>query len=149
MHTLTYDDSSVTLNTGFVQSRRIKGSKTVVARLYELKVESMPALLARRTFENVCHFYATRKRMDLVLSPGQLVRHIVRYDGVSSTRVASFQDGFLLWDGSSFKSLTAFAQKHYCDAHPKRTSANGWNECQALVGDKWFSLLQLRNAFFR
>ena len=149
MHTLTYDNSSVTLNTGFVQSRLIKGAKFVVARLSELKVESMPALLARRVFENVCHFYATRKRMDLVLTPGQPVRHIVRYDGLSSTRVATFQDGILLWNDTPFKSLSAFAQTHFRDAHPKRTTANGWIECQALVGDKWFTLVQLRNAFFR
>jgi hypothetical protein len=149
MHTLTYDETSVTLNTGFIQSRRIKGSKIVAARLSDLKVESMPPLLARRVFENVCQFYATRIRMDLVLTQGQPVRHMVRYDGMSSTRVATFQDGLLLWNGLPFKSLSAFAQKHYRDVHPKRTSANGWNECQALVGDKWYTLLQLRNAFFR
>jgi transposase-like protein len=137
MHTLTYDETSVTLNTGFIQSRRIHGSKMVAARLSQLNVETMPPLLARRVFENVCHFYATRKRLDLVLTNGQQVRHLVRYDGMSSTRIATFQDGLLLWNNIPFKSLSAFAQKHYRDIHPKRTTANGWNECQALVGDKW------------
>jgi len=149
MHTLTYDESSVTFNTGFLQSRRIKSPKAVLKLLIAMHVQDLPTIQARRVFENVCQFYATRKRMDLVLSPGQKVRHIVRYDGMSSTRVATFQDGFLLWNNLPFKSLSAFAQTHYRDAHPKRTTANGWVECQALVGDKWFTLMQLRNAFFR
>lgn len=148
MHTLTYDESSITLNTGYVQTRRVKSPKKIAARLSLLKVETMPALLARRVFENVCLFYATRNPMGLVLTQGQCVRHIVRYEGISSTRIASFQDG-LRWNDLSFKSLSAFAKKHYREVHPKRTTANGWTECQALVGDKWYTLLQLRNAFFR
>ena len=148
MHTITYNNTSITLNTGYVQTRRVKGPKRIAVRLSLLKVETMPALLARRVFENVCLFYATRNPMCLVLMKGQPVRHIVRYDGISSTRIATFQDG-LLWNDLSFKSLSAFAKKHYREVHPKRTTANGWTECQALIGDKWYTLLQLRNAFFR
>ena len=75
MNVVTHDDTTVTLDTGVKQTRTVKTPKLVVARLCALGIESKPPIRARRIFESVCRFYATFKRLALVLLPDQPIRH--------------------------------------------------------------------------
>lgn len=149
MHTILHDESTVTLNTGVIKTVRIKYPKSVVKLLHTLGVETMPPIQARRVFDNVCRFYKMKHKLPALLLQGQRIKHVVRYEGFSSTRIGTFQDGALLWDGNRYKSFSAFAQNHYKDTHPTRTTANGWTECIVLDHDTWISVSRLRHAYFK
>jgi len=124
MNVVTHDDTSVTLDTGILQTRSVKTPKLVVARLHALEIETKPPLRARRIFESVCRFYATMKRLALVLLADQPVRHAIRINDSTLYRVGLYREGVLHWNNQTY---TAFAQQHYREVHPTRTSVNGWS----------------------
>lgn len=149
MNTLTHDDTSVTLDTGILQTRIVKSPKQVVARLCALGVETKPPLRARRIFESVCRFYSTMKRLALVLMADQQVKHEIRFKDYAMTRIGTYREGILHWNSREFTSLSAFAQDHYREVRPTRTTANGWMECLTLVGDKWIKMIDLRETYLK
>jgi hypothetical protein len=149
MNVITHDETSVTLDTGILQTRTVKTPKLVVARLNALEIETKPPLRARRIFESVCRFYATMKRLALVLLPDQPVRHAIRINDYTLYRVGLYREGVLHWNNQTYTSLTAFAQQHYREVHPTRTSANGWVECTTLVEDEWIKMVDLRETYLK
>ena len=149
MNILTHDETSVTLDTGILQTRFVKTPKQVVARLSALGIETKPAIRARRIFESVCRFYATMKRLALVLMADQQVKHEIRFKDYTMTRIGTYREGLLHWNQKQFTSLSAFAQDHYREVRPTRTTANGWMECQTLVGDEWIKMIDLRDTYLK
>lgn len=149
MNQITHDDTSVTLDTGVLQTRVVRNPKHVVARLTDLGVEHKPPLQARRLFHSVCRFYSTLRAMTLILLPDQPVRHEIQLYGDTLTRTGLYRGGLVIWEGKEFTSLSAFAIDHYRTVHPTRTTANGWAECQTLVEGQWKRMNQLREAFLK
>jgi hypothetical protein len=149
MNVITHDDTSVTLDTGVKQTRSVKTPKLVVARLHALGIETKPPLRARKIFESVCRFYATMKRLALVLLSDQPVRHEIRFKDYTLYRVGVYRGGLLHWNDQQYTSLTAFAQQHYREVHPTRTTANGWMECRTLVQDEWVKMVDLRETYLK
>jgi len=149
MNIITHDDTSVTLDTGVKQTRTVKTPKVVVARLYALGIETKPPIRARRIFESVCRFYATLKRLALVLLTDQPIRHEIRFKDYTLYRTGVYREGILHYEEKQFASLSAFAQDHYREVHPTRTTANGWMECKTLVGDEWIKMVDLRECYLK
>jgi hypothetical protein len=149
MNLLTYDETSVTLDTGVIQRRLVRNPKHVVSRLTDLGVEHKPPLQARRLFQSVCRFYSTLRAMTLVLLADQPIRHQFELYGETYTRVGHYRGGVLLWKDKEYTSLSAFAADHYREHHPTRTTANGWAECQTLVEGEWKRMTQLREKFLK
>lgn len=56
-HSITFDDTSVTLNTGTVQTRKVKHPELVCDRLKLMGIESLKAFQARRMFEQGAYFW--------------------------------------------------------------------------------------------
>jgi len=149
MNVITHDDTSVTLDTGILQTRTVKNPKQVVTRLSALGIEYKSPIKARRIFESVCRFYATLKRLALVLLPDQPIRHEIRFKDYTLYRTGVYREGMLHYEDKQFRSLSAFAQDHYREVHPTRTTANGWIECKTLVGDEWIKMVDLRETFLQ
>jgi hypothetical protein len=149
MNVITHDDTSVTLDTGLIQTRRVKNPKHVAARLSILGVEYKPAIQARRVFDAVCKFYATMQRLAIVLVADQQVKHDIHLKGITVSRIGVYQGGAIYWAGNKYTSLSAFAHHHYKDVHPTRTTANGWLECKTLVQGQWIKMMDLRETFLK
>jgi hypothetical protein len=149
MNPLTHDDTSVTLDTGVIQTRIVRNPKHVVARLIDLGVEHKPPLKARRIFQTVCRFYSTIRSMSLILLPDQPIKHEIQLYGETLVRTGHYRAGVLLWEDKEYTSLTAFAIDHYRAVHPTRTTANGWAECQTLVEGEWKRMTHLRERFLK
>jgi len=142
--TLTYDDISVTIDTCLGDFTRIvKNPKFVWFRLRSLGVEAMASHKAKRLFDRGCSFYDTRDKLSLVLSEGQLVRHVLKIQ--DSVREAVYQGGVLVYKDRPYASLNAFVAAHYKAVHPTRTNGNAWLHCQTLVEGNW---VNLRNHYF-
>ena len=134
--TLTYDDTSVTLDTCVGDfTRMVKTPKFVWFRLRALGIEALSTHKAKRLFDRGCSFYDSQDKLALVFVKGQQVRHKVLH----SIRIATYNDA-LLWNDQSFSSLNKFVSNHYSHVHPSRKNGNSWAECETLVGDKWVSL---------
>ena len=149
MNQLTHDDTSVTLDTGVIQTRIVRNPKHVIARLTDLGVENKPPLKARRIFQSVCRFYSTVRSMTLILLPDQPIKHEIQIYGETLIRTGRYRAGLLLWEDKEYTSLTAFAIDHYRAVHPTRTTANGWAECQTLVEGEWKRMTHLRESFMK
>jgi hypothetical protein len=147
MNQLSHDDTSVTLDTGILQTRQVRNPKHVLSRLVDLGIEHKPPLQARRLFQTVCRFYSTFRAMTLILLTDQPIRHEIQLYGETLTRTAVYRGGIVAWRDKEYTSLSAFALDHYRDVHPTRTTANGWAECQTLVEGKWKRMTQLRERF--
>jgi hypothetical protein len=149
MNVVTHDETTVTLDTGVKQTRTVKTPKLVAARLCALGIETKPPIRARRIFESVCRFYATFKRLALVLLADQPIRHEIRFKDYTLYRTGFYREGMLHYQDKQFTSLSAFAQDHYREVHPTRTTANGWVECKTLVGDEWIKMVDLRDTYLK
>ncbi len=147
MNILTHDETTVTLDTGILQTRTVKCPKQVAARLCALGIESKPPIRARKIFETVCRFYATLKRLALVLLTDQPIRHEIRFKDYTLYRTGVYRNGLLHYQEKQYGSLSAFAQDHYRAVHPTRTTANGWMECKTLVGEEWIKMVDLRDTY--
>ena len=53
MNIITHDETTVSLDTGVIQTRTVKCPKQVAARLSALGIESKPPIRARKIFETV------------------------------------------------------------------------------------------------
>jgi len=149
MNVITHDDTSVTLDTGVLQTRTVKSPKRVVARLCALGIESTPPIRARKIFDSVCRFYDAMKCLDLVLLTDQPIRHEIRFKDYTLYRTGIYRGGLLHYEDKEYRSLSAFAQDHYRETHPTRTTANGWMECKTLVGDEWIKMVDLRDTYLK
>ena len=139
--TLTYDDTSVTLDTCVGDfTRMVKTPKFVWFRLRALGIEALSTHKAKRLFDRGCSFYDTREKLSLVLDEGQVVRHTMKVKQTLYTREAIYQGGVLVRDNKTYASLSAFVSGHYRECHPTRTHGAAWLHCETKINDNWVNL---------
>ena len=72
---------------------------------------------------------------------GQRIRHIIGKNTTAYnwTGIFDYSRNVIIYDGESYKSMSAFALKHHHYYDPTRQTSNGWAECEYEIGDKWVS----------
>lgn len=84
---------------------------------------------------------SSRRDMTKYFTNGQRIRHIIGKNTTAYnwTGIFDYSRNVIIYDGESYKSMSAFALKHHHYYDPTRQTANGWAECEYEIGDAWIS----------
>ena len=78
---------------------------------------------------------------------GDPIRHIIKKNqyGLSSCWEGVYLNNTIIYDGKTYKSLSAFAGDHINIEKPNRKTknSNGWSDCEYKVNGKWISTFNI------
>ena len=83
----------------------------------------------------------TGRDMTKRFKDGQQIRHSIN----DNVWVANYEmiSNSILYNNTSYRSLSAFALAHYKVCRPERKTVNGWAECEYEIDGKWMSTINL------
>jgi hypothetical protein len=78
----------------------------------------------------------------------QIIRHKIRIKHENREHILNgiynYKNNIIISDNKSFNSPSGFAMHHYSLYNTSRQSANGWNECECYLNDKWIKLNEIK-----